>query len=794
MSPETDQPLNRDDGGLLRPLFRYRQKAPLGYSLLFHILLASSLITLIGTALQLWLDYRKDISIIYDRVQSIEKSHTASISRNLWNMDHDQLRAQMAGILELPDIVGLLVTDNHGEPIVHLSQGDPTQPMIHSVDLYYRDWQGDNVHLGKMIIVASLDDTIDRLTGRVFVILAVQGVKTFLVSAFILLIVQQLVTRRLSDMAAYVRGVDLSRLHEPLRLRSPKIISVDSPDELDWVGLALNEMRVKLLSDIKTIKRSERAIKASEEKYRSLVENIGDVFFIYSHDTDGNFTYISPSVEKIIGYSPQEFIHYEDFLTENPINKAVIHHTELSIAGKQQPRYQVELYAKNGEIHLLEVLESPVFDADGRVISVDGIAQDISVRKKAEENLIRAKESAETANRVKTLFLAHMSHEIRTPMNSVLGHAQLLDETDLDPSQRIHLDRITQSGEILLELINNILDLSKAESKTITIDRKPFRVETLVDEVLGVFDVSARDANNRMVYDLEARLPEWLIGDRGRIRQVLTNLIGNANKFTNQGLIELNVRQETRNGETVMVRFDVSDTGIGINPDQRDLIFEAFAQADSSYSRRFGGSGLGLTLCKRFADLVGGDLWFESEPGQGACFSFLIPLQVAVRIPARKVEKSETSPPSRFLPSPPSRILLVEDSPDNRTLVQWILKKEPIELELAENGKIGLEMFTREPYRYGVVLMDIQMPVMDGHTATREIRAWEQESDLLPTPILALTAHAFPEEREKSFRSGCDAHITKPIKKASFISEIKKYLQIEPKNAGAGGAESPEGG
>jgi signal transduction histidine kinase/CheY-like chemotaxis protein/HPt (histidine-containing phosphotransfer) domain-containing protein len=415
------------------------------------------------------------------------------------------------------------------------------------------------------------------------------------------------------------------------------------------------------------------------------------------------------------------------------------------------------------------------YDRDRTLQGVFAAARDVTEGKRVEMELKQAKAAAESASRTKSDFLASMSHEIRTPMNAIMGIADLLAKTALSPEQDKYVQIFRRAGDNLLNLINDILDLSKVEASQLELEQTGFSLNELLEKVTEVVAVRAHEKGLALVCEIAPDVPTDLVGDPTRLRQVLLNLLGNAIKFTESGEVSLRVTLDADSSVPTALRFKVSDTGIGIPGEKLGRVFERFTQADSSTTRRFGGSGLGLTISKRLVELMGGRIWAESGVGEGSVFSFAVPFEILVGATLRAAAPVDTGPEQ---PLPALRILLAEDSADNCVITVAYLEDTPYRIEIAETGAIACEKFTSG--HFDLVLMDRQMPVMDGLTATRTIRAWEQANGRLPTPIIALTASALKGDREMCLAAGCTAYLSKPIKQEVLLQAIKEHSMVAP--------------
>ncbi len=386
---------------------------------------------------------------------------------------------------------------------------------------------------------------------------------------------------------------------------------------------------------------------------------------------------------------------------------------------------------------------------------------------------------SEAANRSKTEFLSSMSHEIRTPLNSIIGMAGVLATTPLTSEQQEYVKISRSAGENLLGIINDILDLSKIEAGQSTLEPVDFHLPSLLNAVVSMLSIRAAEQNTQLSVSIHPDVPAGINCDPTRLRQILINLVGNGLKFTKNGTVTISVNPDSKN----MLLFAIEDNGIGIPKDKQKLIFESFTQADSLTTRKYGGTGLGLTICQKLTAIMNGRIWLESCPEKGSSFFFTCHYLPAASSPEPVAESTPSPPNCEMLK--PANILIVDDNEDNRNLLCLYLRDTPFTVATAENGIEAVRMFKHSFFDF--VFMDIEMPMMDGYEATRLMRRWEQQKQLQAIPIVALTAHAFVRFKKKCMAAGCSDYLTKPVLRDTLIhcisSHLRQYRNKEKKNS-----------
>jgi PAS domain S-box-containing protein len=573
----------------------------------------------------------------------------------------------------------------------------------------------------------------------------------------------------------------------------------------------INQLQAQQRRLERLVQQRTDELSKSERKFRELAENIREVFWMMDPDT-GSLLYVSPAFDELWGF-PSELVlkDAEAWFTAidgddaEPVR-------ELRLRQRRGERLDCEYrVVSGGQSRWVWDRAFPILDQNGRLNRVVGVVEDITDRKNAEqvlrrsndeleqrvrertvelldvnealrlENLERrrteeqlkaAKEAAEAASRAKSEFLANMSHELRTPMNGIIGMTTLALAAQSDSERKEHLDIVNYSANSLLTIIDDILDFSRVEARKLTLRKATFSVREVLDKTLGSLSVQAAGKGLLLSKALDASVPEDLLGDSARLRQILLNLIGNALKFTSSGSVSVSVRPTLAEGSSVTLEFCVSDTGIGIPKEKHASIFEAFTQVDGSLTREFGGTGLGLTICSQLVALMGGKIWVESEVGTGSKFFFTATFELADRRNSSSIAPSDTADRPPISAQTSLEILLVEDNLINQRVAARLLEKQGHLVTVAVNGREALEALERQDWKFDAVFMDIQMPEMDGIAAVKEIRRLERLRSLPHMPVIALTAHAMDTDRERCLAAGMDQHLTKPIQMETLLAVL----------------------
>ncbi|MEZ4591320.1 MAG: PAS domain S-box protein [Chloroflexota bacterium] len=539
-------------------------------------------------------------------------------------------------------------------------------------------------------------------------------------------------------------------------------------DDIQFIG----QVALQLGQIIQRV-QAEQALQKQRDFARQVMLNMGQGLFLL--DSKGRISFCNPAFAEMLGYGQAALVG--DFITQfGPF--------ELG-----QRLQEVDFTRVDGS--LINVLITAVPHQQVADTGTICVVTDLSAQKKIENTLAQARDQALEATRLKSEFLANMSHEIRTPLNAVIGMTSLVLDTPLNADQQDYIETIRSSSEVLLALINDILDFSKIEAGKMELEKRPFYLRNCVEEAIGIVSNKASEKGLPLSYIIKARVPNHVVGDIGRLRQVLVNLLSNAIKFTDAGEVKLTVSQspqaaDNAHPDKLVLQFSVQDTGIGILPEQLDRLFKSFSQVDASATRKHGGTGLGLAISKQLVEMMGGHIWLESEFGRGSTFYFTIATEnvAAAQNRAAQARQRQTAllaaQPTAVPPPPdatlgqkhPLRILVAEDNRVNQKVALSILARLGYQADIANNGEEAVAALRERPY--DVILMDVQMPQMDGVAATQHIR--QQLPPAQQPTIIAMTAHALAGDREKYLQAGMDNYISKPVR----IQELQQALALVP--------------
>ena len=538
------------------------------------------------------------------------------------------------------------------------------------------------------------------------------------------------------------------------------MVTVNSGDEIGRLSASFNQM-------VATIRDREAELGSTKAFIDGVVENLPAMVVV--KDINNRFVLLNKAGEDLIGVDRADFLgktdhdlfpkEQADFFVER--DRAVMASGALEVI----PDEPIQTHA-NG-LRYLQTKKIAIKGDDGRPQYLVAISDDITERKLAAAALERALHEAEAASRAKTSFLTNMSHEVRTPLNGLVGVAGMLSTTGLDPRQRDMVAIIESSASILERVLNDVIHVARLETGRVEFVEAPFDLAATVQVLAAQTQAAATAKGLAFDLDIEGDVADWVIGDRVRLQQVLANLLSNAVKFTDTGRVGLRLSRTASGADAVA--FEVTDTGVGFEPSMADSLFERFTQADESATRQFGGTGLGLSISRDLARGMGGDILARGAPGEGAAFTLLLPLKAAAAAAEAPAPCLDSQDEQTVL-----RVLLTDDNAVNRQVAALILDAVGADIVHAENGEEALIAFQAQPF--DVVLMDLQMPVMDGLTAIQLIRGHEANVGSPRTPILVLSANALPEHREAAALAGADGHIAKPITAPALIGALQAAL------------------
>ena len=527
--------------------------------------------------------------------------------------------------------------------------------------------------------------------------------------------------------------------------------------------------------DITENKKAEMALKASERKFRSIFESFQDVY--YQSDLKGNILMISPSIQEMGGYSPEEMLgkNVSDFYVNRrkaEIENALMLSKELLKVGKVK-NFEIGLRHKSGRI--IESISNVrlEYDEQGQPLRISGVIRDITELKKASKEALKAKKLAEKLLKVKESFLANMSHEIRTPMNGIIGMIELLTHTRLNPKQKDYVNTLRRSSATLMDILNDILDLSKIEAGKMQLHLQPIALEYTLDKIYHLFLPQASNKGNTLSYEIAPEVPEVILADETRLMQVISNLTSNAIKFTEKGKVHIRVvLQEWREEKTVL-RINVEDSGIGIAHKDLKRLFNHFSQLDHSRSKNFSGTGLGLAISKQLAKRMGGSIGVESVLGEGSTFWFSFEAAPGSTPAQNLPSQEEAFSGKKFFGKKAPHVLIIDDNAINRKVAQEILLIAGAKTTLASSAREGIAQVQSQSF--DLVLMDIQMPEMDGIEATRLLKAMDTT---LP-PIIAMTAYSMQDDQTRLLEEGLDGYIAKPLRAQALLDTVAAFTNTK---------------
>jgi PAS domain S-box-containing protein len=551
------------------------------------------------------------------------------------------------------------------------------------------------------------------------------------------------------------------------RIRERDAALQDSNNQLE---ARVNERTQELQEEVNERVRAEDALYEERRVMRALIDNVPD--FMYVKDLNSRYLVVNASLARALGAkSPAEALQKTVFDFYPKELADLYFQDDQEVVRTKQALFNREEECRNekGEKIFLLTTKVPLIGSNGEPTGIAGIGRDITERHEAAREMERAREAAEAASRAKSEFLANMSHEIRTPLNGVMGMTDLALDTELTPEQREYLETVKMSSDSLLTVINDILDFSKIEAGKIDLETTDFHVRDCLEAALKTLALRGDEKGLELLCEIAPEVPELVQGDTSRLRQILINLVGNAIKFTDEGEVAVKVRLEAEDGDSRILRFTVSDTGIGIPLEKQKSIFDPFSQADSSTTRKYGGTGLGLTISTRLVNMMGGKIWLESQVGKGAQFHFTVRFKSS----EKKARVGTIAPPEILRGV---KVLVVDDNPTNRRIIEGMLKRWEMKSKCVETGEDALAELSAgrdAAAPYALILTDMHMPGMDGFTLIERIR---QTPELATATIMMLTSAGHRGDGDRCKELGVSAYLLKPIRQSELREAIARVL------------------
>jgi len=570
-----------------------------------------------------------------------------------------------------------------------------------------------------------------------------------------------------------IEQLEITALHrDGHEFRAMVELSIEERD-----GAAVGAARVRAITPDR---RAEWAFGPGGERYRAILDQMQDGCCVV--DLRGNYLFVNDAFCRLYGFNKSEILGWNYKESAAPEREGMLRELYSQVYRTGQPirAFEYAITPKNGRVVFVEQSISLERDAQGRRVGFLVITRDCTERKRAQEDFAKAREAAEAANRAKSEFLANMSHEIRTPMNGIIGMTALALESALTPAQADCLATIRSQADSLLTIVNHILDFSKIESHRIELESVPFTLAHALDEVVKPLALRAAERGIMLSVRIAPDVPALVVGDPVRVKQILTNILNNAVKFTEHGSVTLEVTAGApkagagRAALTIPLTFRVTDTGIGIPADKLAMIFEPFRQVDGSMSRRFGGTGLGLAIAATLVELMGGQIRVDSVPGAGSTFHVTLPMiAAAATVQTESAVSAAVVAAARRAAGPVrgARVLVAEDNIVNQRVAAGLLTKRGHLVTVVGNGREAVAALRRG--EFDIVLMDVQMPDMNGFEATAAIREWERETGHR-VRIVAMTAHAMSGDRERCLAAGMDGYLSKPIDQRSLYDVVEQ--------------------